>query len=263
MNTTLPVSPSICPILTLSVVSHGQGDLVQKLLHSLSALTTACDFEVLVTQNIDESIDLASIQPPFAVHLIQNTSPLGFGANHNQAFRHARGAYFCVINPDIVLQQNPFAVLLQVLSQSDVGVVAPKVIAPNGALEDSVRRFPSVLSILRKACGGNAQPDYRLSATPQDVDWVGGMCMVFRREVFAEMDGFDERYFLYYEDVDLCARLWARGYRVVACPQAQVTHDARRHSHRNWRYMRWHLASMLRFFISHAWRRWRLSGPRA
>lgn len=248
------------PVLSISVVSHAQNALVATLLQSLTH-QVKLPIEVCLTLNVAEPLGFDPQALGYPIDLIQNPQPLGFGANHNQAFRRARGAYFCVINPDIVLTQDPFTVLLHSLAQTTIGVAAPQVRAPNGQLEDSVRRFPSPLRILQKALRKPTQPDYHLEAETQSVDWVGGMCMVFRRAVFAEIGGFDESYFLYYEDVDLCARLWARGYQVVVCRDAQVVHDARRHSHRNLRYMRWHLSSMLRFFITHAWRRWR-SGQR-
>lgn len=81
-------------------------------------------------------------------------------------------------------------------------------------------------------------------------DWVGGMFMLFRNEVFRAAGGFDARYFLYYEDVDLCARLTLQNLAVVLCPQVKVIHEARRSSHRSLKYAMWHLRSMGRFFLS-------------
>jgi GT2 family glycosyltransferase len=81
------------------------------------------------------------------------------------------------------------------------------------------------------------------------------MFMLFKPDLFSAVDGFDERYHLYYEDVDICARLKIAGYRIMACPTVSVIHSARRESHRNLRYMKWHLQSMLRFFLSRTYRR--------
>ena len=79
--------------------------------------------------------------------------------------------------------------------------------------------------------------------------------MLFPSGIFERLGGFDERYFLYYEDVDICGRLRLQGHEVVLCPQAKVTHHAQRTSHRSVRYLRWHLTSMLRFFFSSVYRR--------
>lgn len=78
------------------------------------------------------------------------------------------------------------------------------------------------------------------------------MFMLFRSQDFERLGGFDERYFLYYEDVDICVRAGQQGMRVVACPKVSVVHDARRDSRRSFKHLRWHLASMVRFF----WRHW-------
>lgn len=75
--------------------------------------------------------------------------------------------------------------------------------------------------------------------------------MLFQAEDYKRVKGFDEGFFLYYEDVDICARLWKAGCRVLACPKAQVVHDARRASHRNLRYMRWHVSSVVRYLSKH------------
>ena len=136
------------------------------------------------------------------------------------------------------------------LKDSSVGVAAPLVVDENGATEDSARRFPTPLKILSKAFGRCKGDDYIVKDEAIFPDWVGGMFMLFRRETFEQLGGFDPRYFLYYEDVDLCARLRLRGYEVALCPDAKVVHHAQRSSHRNFKYLTWHLASMLRFFAS-------------
>src|SRR5690606_29874744 len=79
-------------------------------------------------------------------------------------------------------------------------------------------------------------------------EWVAGMFMLFRSDAYARLGGFDEKFFLYYEDVDICARIWRQGMKIIACPSATVTHDARRDSRKKLRYMYWHLKSMARYF---------------
>jgi GT2 family glycosyltransferase len=129
-------------------------------------------------------------------------------------------------------------------------VAAPLVLGVAGEVEDSARDFPSPLRIACKALGRCKGGNYAIGADLVHPDWVGGMFMLFLSAVYQSAGGFDERYFLYYEDVDLCARLRLLGYLVVLCPQARVVHHARRSSHRNLRYLRWHVGSMTRFFLS-------------
>jgi hypothetical protein len=261
MGVSSPIPPlSSPPDLTLSVVSHGQWGLVRKLLSSLAVWRGDCALEVWLTLNLDEQLDSDFSQLPFFVGVLKNANPQGFAANHNQAFSHAKGRFFAVVNPDIVLTQALWGQLIEALSAPGVGVVAPRVVSPQGNQDDSARRFPTPAIIAAKARGRAFGPDYDFATGPTPVDWVGGMFMVFRREVYAQMGGFDTRYFLYYEDVDLCARLRLAGYQVLVCDDATVVHDAQRCSHRSWRYMRWHLRSMWRFFTSDVYRQLRRRG---
>ena len=236
-------------LASVSIVSHGQANLVGHLLADLAR----CDgvpLEVILTLNLDESLPFPEDGHPFPLKVIRNPRPKGFGANHNAAFRRCQGAYFCVLNPDIHLAADPFPGLIRELQAPQVGVVAPRIVNPGGETEDSARRFPTALSLLRKALGQAARLDYEIATVPLSPDWVAGMFMLFRSEIFAEMGGFDERYFLYYEDVELCRRLRRHGYDVRLDPTVTAVHDARRESRRSLRHMRWHLASILRFLLS-------------
>lgn len=241
--------------LSISVVSHGQIHLILDLLHDIDKHCRTFPLEVLLTLNLSETLPFDVKAFSFPMHCINNPVPLGFGANHNQAFTQAKGDFFCVINPDIRFDSNPFQSLIQCLHDAKIGVVAPVVRNAQGKVEDSARYFPTPFKILCKTFGKCKGSDYIVGNAPISPDWVGGMCMLFRSEVFNKLAGFNERYFLYYEDVDLCARLRLLGYEVIMTPQSEVIHHAQRSSHRNLKYLRWHLSSMLRFFSSSAcWR---------
>ncbi|MHB1085898.1 MAG: glycosyltransferase [Thiobacillus sp.] len=239
-------------MISISIVSHGQGDMVQAALADLARLADQLRVEVILTCNIPEQVSGLVDNLPYPVRLIENASAKGFGANHNAACEAAAGEWFCVMNPDIRLPDNPFPGLLAALEQPKVAVAAPAVLSPNGQVEDSIRRFPTPFSLLAKLLG-REDGRYRLAVGDETfpADWVGGMFMLFRAKDFRRIGGFDEGYFLYYEDVDICARLWKSGHQVLACPQAQVVHDARRASRRNLKFMRWHVASMGRYLIKH------------
>jgi GT2 family glycosyltransferase len=183
---------------------------------------------------------------------VANREPLGFAANHNAAYQRCTQPYFCPLNPDIHLQGNPFPELLAAMMETDAAIVAPLVTDSQGIFEDSVRRFPTLTSLLLKVCGV-ADGRYPVANNQESfyADWVAGMFLLFRSADFKRLQGFDEKFFLYYEDVDICARAWKADLRVVACPSVTVIHDAQRTSHHSIRYLRWHLASMLRFFFKH------------
>jgi N-acetylglucosaminyl-diphospho-decaprenol L-rhamnosyltransferase len=123
--------------------------------------------------------------------------------------------------------------------------------SPAGAIEDSARRFPTTGSLLKKFLAEKRQPDYPADRGPTQVDWLAGMFMLFRADAYRSVDGFDEAYFLYYEDVDICHRLRLGGAAITYEPRAEVIHDARRASRRDLRLARHHLSGILRFL----WRR--------
>lgn len=244
------ILPSILPKVSISIVSHLQGHLLQALLTDLDKHCKASPLEVLLTLNLPEMLPFNLGEFSFPVSVYTNDVPQGFGTNHNQAFARSVGQFFCVVNPDIRLDVEVFVALQRCLQDQAVGVAAPIVMGANGAMEDSARRFPTPFKILCKALGGCQGSDYAVRDETIFPDWVAGMFMLFRREMFEKLGGFDEGYFLYYEDVDLCARLRLQGYTVVLCTAAEVVHHAQRSSHGNVRYFRLHLGSMLRFFCS-------------
>lgn len=243
------VAPVLCK-LTISVVSHGQMGLISQLLQDIETHCQGLALEVILTLNIPEAVQPDLNRYSYPVRVISNTAPKGFGSNHNQAFQFAHSCYFCILNPDIRLYTNPFPELVALLEDPSIGVVAPLVLSPQGVIEDSARRFPTFEKIAKKLIKRQRTADYVLNFKPVDVDWVAGMFMVFAHAVFDQVQGFNDRYFLYYEDVDICARLHLAGLRVVVCPAARAVHDAQRASHRNLKYLGWHLRSMLRFLTS-------------
>lgn len=238
------------PDITISVVSHGQIQLVGALLHDLATHCRESNLEVILTINVPEELPASFDQFPYPLLILRNINPLGFGENHNRAFQHANYSFFCVVNPDIRIDSDVFHELTRSLGNRAIGVVAPLVVNGVGEIEDSARKFPTPLKILRRIFSRYRVRDYHISADPLDADWVGGMFMVFRRETYESLRGFDRRYFLYYEDVDLCARIHLAGLRVVMIPQVRVIHLARRASHSNMNYFQIHINSMLRFFTS-------------
>jgi N-acetylglucosaminyl-diphospho-decaprenol L-rhamnosyltransferase len=249
MNITERNIHDVSPILvSISIISHGQIELVSALLDDLSKY---CDskYEVLLTLNVPEQLSFDINSFPFALQLISNEIPKGFAENQNAAFSISSGKFYCVMNPDIRLNDNPFPSLINCFSDNKLGVVAPKVTNPEGKLEDSARPFPTPITIIAKAIK-QIKRDNAQHIEIEVPDWVGGMFMLFKSSVFKTIKGFDERYFLYYEDVDLCARLKLAGYDVKLCPDAIVVHDAQRGSHRDLKYLFWHLSSMTRFFMS-------------
>ena len=166
--------------LSLSIISHGQAALIAPLLDDLRRLALP-KVEVIITINIPE--DEGPIQNvPMPFRVIRNTTPKGFGENHNFAFTQSTGCYFIVVNPDIRIPDLDLDRLLGPMSDNRVGAVSPLVLHSMGGIEDSVRRFPTIVDLTRRFLFGQGAPGYKFDATPIIVEWAAGMFVVFRRK---------------------------------------------------------------------------------
>lgn len=235
--------------LTVSIVSHGHGRMVESLVHQLLTCTEVG--QILVTFNIPEKMELPDDPRIFTLN---NSSPKGFGANHNAAFERCRSEFFVVLNPDVALIGNPFFALLNALNQSNGALVSPLALSSKGEAEDCWRYFPTPYGLLRRWLGfGDGRYSF-IDKANFSVEWASGLCICFRSDAYAKLRGFDESYFLYFEDVDICVRAWKMGMRVLACPVAIVVHDGQRASRRSYVHMRWYFISMIRYFYKYWFR---------
>lgn len=203
--------------------------------------------KIIVTQNIAESAELPVSDK---IDSRCNPRPKGYGANQNAAFAASTTPYFSILNPDMRLKTNPFPGLLLGFQKHRIAVVGPKILAPDGKEEDSARKFPTVGGLLAKFAGVNDGTYPRSNGSEAlNPDWIAGMMLVVHSETFRSIGGFDEKFFLYYEDVDLCARLRMLGHEIRQERSVEAIHDARRQSRRNPRFTCWHLASMTRYLL--------------
>ena len=244
------------PPIHVSIVSHGHGGVVRDLLRDLGEEPQA-DLRVTLTLNVPEALPLDPAAAPFPLTVVQNAAPRGFGANHNAAFRQAPAeGWFCVANPDVRVPAGVLPRLVGTLAaHPSAAVVGPRVRDRAGRAQNSARKLPTPGRVLRRALRALPSLDYPVGSGWRRADWVAGMLMVLPARTFAELGGFDERFFLYYEDVDLCCRARLLGYDVLLDESTFVTHDGLWDSHRKPRYLRWHLGSMARFFSSGVYRR--------
>lgn len=230
--------------ITVSIVSHLHGEMTGSLVRGL--LHFPLVERVVVTHNVPEE---ASLPDDPRICEIWNTFPMGFGQNHNNAFERCSSEFFCVLNPDTAFFQDPFPNLLETISNWDCAMVAPRIVNGNGEIEDSARYFPTITGILLKLLGIS---DGRLPDIAGDEPFcpqcVAGMFMLFKSSEFRSISGFDPKYFLYYEDMDICVRMWKHKKPIVLDPRIPVIHDAQRASHSSLRFLKWHVTSMLRFF---------------
>lgn len=171
------------------------------------------------------------------VRLIESPANVGFARACNRGLGAARGRYLVLLNPDTVVHPGALATLVAYLDRHPrVGAVGPRLLDPDGTLQYSCRRFPGYLTVFfgryalltRLFPGNPASRDYLYldwdHASPREVDWLSGACLMVRRAVFEQVGGLDEAYFLFVEDMDWCARIWQAGWAVAYVPEAVVTH---------------------------------------
>lgn len=245
-------SPPSCS-LVVSVVSHGHGPLVQNLLNELARLSAATVRRVVLTQNLPEAEPEAPPTGwPFVLQVVKNQVPAGFGTNHNRALASAKEPFVCVLNPDIGLGgQDPFSALVQAAAQPGVGCAYPVQLDTQGQVQDSERELPTPRALWRRRLLGRGETR---------VDWVNAACLVLPQPVWHRLGGFDEAYFMYCEDVDLCLRVRLAGCTLVRVP-VQVMHAGQRASHRRWHHLQWHVRSLLRLWRSPVYGQARLLLP--
>jgi N-acetylglucosaminyl-diphospho-decaprenol L-rhamnosyltransferase len=249
-----PAPSAPLPPITISIVSHGQLALVQPLLDQLDRHSRASIAKVVLTVNIPEPDVLAGQGWGFEVERIENAGPKGFGANHNQAFGRCATPWFLVLNPDIRVDGDVLAPLIA-QAAPDAGLLTPRILEPGKPAPEPHRALLTPLEIL-----GRNKPGYVRPAVPA---WIPGLFMLFRSDAYRQVGGFDERFFMYGEDFDICARTRLAGWKLQVGEDLLARHDAQRASHRSKRYLYWHVTSLLKVWLSGAfWRYRRMQPPR-
>lgn len=224
------------PLLSAIILNYRTPKDAVQCAQSLLKQTMANRMEIFVVDNhsCDDSVGVLRnrLGEEEAVRIIENPANLGFGAGNNRAQRYASGEFILIVNPDTEVEPDGLERLIDFLRKNeDVGIVAPKLVFPDGTIRDSYRTFPTVFDIvvkrtfLKRFFPGRLRRYLQHEKDPifvHDTDWVVGACMVLRRDFYEELRGFDERFFLFFEDTDLCRRCREKGKRVVYFPDVRA-----------------------------------------
>ena len=232
--------------ITISIVSHGQFNLIILLLKDLKKYTNLN--KIIITINIPEKIYFPRWTKNLPIKIIYNKSKMGFGANHNKAFKYCKTKYFIVLNPDIRLKKDIFNNIIELKENEKINVIGPLIKDTNGQKSVNSRKFPNLLFLinilfLRKQNEYFYKENKKLIFT----DWIGGMFMLFSQNDYKILNGFDEDFFLYFEDVDICKRANKLGLIIAQSKEIELTHQAQRKSHHNLIYLYYHLMSYFLF----------------
>jgi GT2 family glycosyltransferase len=221
--------------LTIAIVSYNARDELENCLRSILENTDGCKLEIIVTDNASTDGSVALLESAFPSVAIERSSEnVGFSRASNCSWRRARGELVLFLNSDTIVPRGAIVTMVaHMKARPEIGALGPRLCNAEGALEMS---FGTMLSLAAEAWQKLLNAGYRNGAGPlkgfvearlareRDVDWVSGACLMTRRALLETIGGFDESFFLYSEDVDLCARIRAQGKKIVFTPDVEVTH---------------------------------------
>lgn len=232
--------------LSVIIVSWNCKQELVNCLRSLIEQKSRGTLEIIVVDNasIDGSVDAVHSSFP-TVQVVQTGANLGFAQAANRGLMQAQGEYVLFLNPDTLISTRIFEPTLQLLQcQPTVGILGVRLLNGDGSVQPSCGHFLSLSELikekLREVAGYHAQNGKQgnnhlwSSPTIEEPDWITGAFLLCRRTVLQEVGGFDEEYFLYVEDMDLCYRVRQRGYSVMYFPEVGVTHLGNRSGARKW-----------------------------
>ena len=224
-------------MVSVVIVSYNTREILRNCLQALFENSKGIAIEVFVVDNnsYDSSADMVKNDFP-SVRLIANHQNLGFAAANNQAFVLAQGSYIFLLNPDAYIKPLSIEHCIAFMDRMpQCGLCGGKIISPAGSLEPSARRFPSALSKLLTLSGLRGKfPQSPIinyhefggfaHDQPMEVDWVPGTFTIVRKKMLDEIGTFDERFYIYYEETDLCMRAKKAGWKIYFIPDAEVMH---------------------------------------
>ncbi|MBI1833840.1 MAG: glycosyltransferase family 2 protein [Candidatus Andersenbacteria bacterium] len=260
--------------LAIITVNYKSRILTASLIESLLRANLPKQVEIIVVDNNsqDNSVELLRSDFP-EVTVIANEENLGLAGGVNTAMKSVKSDYYLILNPDMTVEPDAVTKLVAFMDRNEtVGMAGGKLLSPGGELQASCFRFytPMIIVYRRTWLGKTKRGQKALSeflmedfdhASAVDVDWLMGACLIVRGKAITQVGGMDERYFMYFEDVDWGRRMWEAGWRVSYVPDARFSHFHQRSSEQGIlsyftnRPTREHIKSALKYF-------WKYQGKR-
>lgn len=255
------------PLVSVIVLNYRCPEATVRCVQHLLRQSVASDMEILVVDNHSGDDSIGVFRNRFrefpSVRIIEAPKNLGFGGGCNLGARAARGQYLLINNPDKLLEDSGIRKLVEKMENDDaIGMIGPALVHADGTVRSSARAFPRPVdvvakrSMLSKIFPGSLDRYLQRKApsVERPVDWVVGGCFLIRRDFFLSLDGFDERFFLFFEDIDLCRRVGASGKIVLYMPSVTALDRKSRLSEGGLRMLllsrvgRAHVKSALQYF---------------
>lgn len=218
-------------LFSIIIVNYNSRELLSRCLNSISINSNQVTSEVIVIDNNSQDDSVSYLHKSYpGIRLIENNKNVGFGKACNQGIKIARGKYIILLNSDCEIFTNTLSQLKHLteglIPKDRIGIIGGKLLNPDGTLQFSYGRFPTVFSTILDLFKPPERRKVQVSGydIPHYVDWVTGAFMIINRNIFTEIGYFDENYFMYYEETDLCFRAKARGWQILYDPLSQVMH---------------------------------------
>jgi len=254
-------------MISISIVTYNNDKIVKECLQNVFKSINNIDFELIIFDNNSSDSTVSIIEKDFkSVKLIKNNRNIGFGAAHNIAIKLGRGKYHLVLNPDIIFTENSIEKLLNFMEENpDVGLVSPKIIFPDGTTQYLCKRLPCLFDLgIRRFTPGFIQNMFKnrigyfeMRETGynkiMDVPYLSGSFMLFRKNILEKIRGFDENYFMYFEDADITRKIGEIS-RTVFYPYTSVIHLWERGTHKNIKLLFISLISTAKYFNKWGWK---------
>lgn len=229
--------------LSIVIVHYKAPDLLEQCIQSITKKYPELEGKFIIIDNSPGKNTSSYIKKGFPrERYIPSSTNVGFAKAVNWGMNNSKSKYILTLNQDVVVQNDAIQKLYAYMEKhKDVAISGPKLIYKDGEIQRSCCRFytPSIVAyrrtflgkfpVAKKRLEWFTMEDYDHNST-RDVDWVVGAAMMFRRQALEEVGMFDERFFFYFEDVDLCRRMWETGWRVVYVANAKMTHYHTRES---------------------------------
>ncbi len=228
--------------LSIIIVNYNTGKLTKQCIKSILASNPKVDFEIIVVDNSSSDDSVEMLRADFSDIKILESPNLGLAHGINLAMKKAKGEYILNLNPDVMVIDDAITKMIKFMRENPkAGVVGAKLVNPNGTIQRSCFRFitPSTILYRRTFLGKLPWAKRQLSwflmedwdhLSAKKVGWMLLACIMVRKKAILEVGLVDERYFLYFEDVDWCRRFWEKGYEVIYFPFAEMAHYHKRSS---------------------------------
>ena len=214
--------------LSIIIINYNGIKYFQKCFDSIYEKLKTISFEIIVLDNNSKDNSVSFIKEKFPkVKLIESKINYGFGKGNNEAVKQAMGNYLLLLNNDTILLED-FSSLIDLLKENkDIGTIGINMLNKDKKYLQAAGNFPDFFNLFWMKLAFNINSDFKTGNFKQDfynVDWLTGSFLLMPKHVYNEVGGFDEDYFLYVEDVDLCKKIANKGYKRVFCSKFNYVH---------------------------------------